>query len=372
MRAAVTFERIFQIILLACVALFLNACGKVDGDTKTPKKLRVLAWVGYDEVDFLTHIEKELGAKIAVKTYVGGDQMYSLFRSAPLDTYDVVVVDAEYGKRMFIEGSLYPLGEELWGGQGLFRPFSTGEPARDGESVYGAVVRWGALGLVYNRTKLSAKQAADYKTLWDPALAGRIGIFDWYLPNMGVLSRYLGNNSPYNLSAEKLSQLRRELLRLRPLVRAIHQNTGDVIADLKNEEVFVTPGIGEWAAAVLAEEGKPIDWTIPKQGGVMWVETLAIPIASKNRELAKRFITLVRQPEHSARLAWRKAYHSQVPGRDAYKFLSAEQRKLLKAENLDSLQELIDRLSIRQLPGPSTGEADWVRVWTEFKAGVKQ
>lgn len=356
------------------VMMLLAACGRQDpaataknSADESPQQLRVLAWVGYDEREFLDPIKQALGVDIVVKTYVGGDQMYSLLNSAPPHTYDVVVVDAEYGRKLFNEGRLNSLDKEVWSGPDLFEPFSRGEPAREGDSVYGAVVRWGALGLVYNRNKVSAEQAQDYGVLWSPELAGHVGIFDWYLPSMGVISRYQGHATPYALSAEQLSEVRAALLKLRPGVRTIHQNTGDVISDLRNEEVYITPGIGEWAAAVLAEEGKPIDWSVPKQGGVMWVEALAIPEASRHQELAKRFIAVVRQPQHLARLAWRKAYHSQVTVKGAYQHLPAERRQLLKAENLDELQQLIDRLSIRQLPS-NTSESDWLRVWTEFKA----
>jgi hypothetical protein len=61
-----------------------------------------------------------------------------------------------------------------------------------------------------------------------------------------------------------------------------------------------------------------------------------------------------------------------VPGRNAYALLNGEQRQLLKAQDLAGLQELIDRLAIRQLPGTETTETDWLRVWTEFKAAVRR
>jgi spermidine/putrescine-binding protein len=140
------------------ITILLGACGRKQD---AANELRVLAWVGYEEPEFLRPIEEKLGAKVTVKTYVGGDQMYSFFQSAPAGTYDVVVVDAEYGRKLFRERLLVPLEKSLWQSADLFRPFDSGQPVADGENVYAAVVRWGALGLVYNRNKLTESQASD-------------------------------------------------------------------------------------------------------------------------------------------------------------------------------------------------------------------
>jgi spermidine/putrescine transport system substrate-binding protein len=335
----------------------------------TPRELHVLAWVGYDEDDFLGPLQQELGVPIKVKTYVGGDQMYSLFLAAPPGTYDVVVVDAEYGRKLFTEHQLRALPFDLWSSPDLFAQFAQGEPVRQDSDVYGSVVRWGALGMVYNTKYVTKAQAEDYATLLRPQLAGRVGIFDRYLPTMGVLSRYLGHSNPYDLSQAELTDLRGLLAKLHKQVGSVHANTGEVIADLRDESVYVTPGIGEWAAAVLSEEGKPIDWVVPRQGGVMWVEALAIPTSAVQVDLSEKYIEMVRRPEHLAQLAWRKAYHSQVSKTTAYRYLAPKQSELLKAEDVQTLTALMDRLAMRQLPGPRTSESDWVKVWGEFKAG---
>lgn len=343
-------------------------CDRQSNTTQDSKKLHLLAWVGYDEPEFLEPLKKDLGADIVVKTYVGGDQMYSLFTSAPPGTYDAVIVDAEYGERMYNDHQIVALERDLWYSQDLFSPFASGQPANVRDDVYGAVLRWGALGLVYNTQKLNESEVASYDVLFTDKVKGRVGIFDWYLPNMGVFSRHLGHKRPYDLDASELHKLSDALRKLRPQVRSIQANTGDVIGDLRSGEVWVTPAIGEWAAAVLAEEGKPIHWTVPKEGGIMWVEAIAIPTSGKNQALSKELVRMIRKPEHLARLAWRKAYHSQSSRRDAYGFLSQEQKGVLRAKALEDVQNLIDLLVVRKLPGPRTSEADWIRLWTEFKS----
>lgn len=363
---------LFAFSVIALSLVFIGgtlSCSKREEGKTQGRPLRLLAWVGYDEPDFLKLVEERVGRGVEVKTYVGGDQMYNLYTSAPKGTYDVVVVDAEYGKRMFDEGLLRPLPREEWYSSDLFEPFATGVPARVGDNVFAAVVRWGALGLVYNKDHLTDEDVASYAILLSPKVRGKVGVFDWYLPTMGVLSLSLGNGKPFDLSKVELEVLSNYLAQLRPQVATIHPNTGDVISDLRSGEAWVTPGIGEWAAAVLEEEGRPIDWIIPKEGGVMWVEALAIPSSARDPQLSALLLEAIKQNNILAALSWRKAYHSQVTRRGAYPFLSSTQRQILKANDLDELQNLLSRLIPRRLPGPQTTEAEWLRVWAKFKAG---
>lgn len=345
-----------------CLVFVCGCSGKVEKD-----HLRLLAWVGYDEPEFIAPLEQALGAEIEVTTYVGGDQMYTLFTTSPPGTYDAVVVDAEYGERMFKEGLLRQLDRETWYDSDLFDIFKDGSPAKINGEVYAAVMRWGALGLVYNYDKVSRNEVSHYSVLWSDKLKNRVVVFDWYLPVMGVLSVANGNEAPFSLTSNQFTALESSLETLRPQVATIHPGTGQVIEDLRTGAAWIGPGIGEWASAVLAEEGHPVDWVVPDEGGVMWIEGFAIPKTARNPELARKFVRLVREPTHLAHLAWRKAYHSQVVRKSAYNSLSSEQLRLLKATKASDLEDVISRLRVRRLPTGPFGEDEWVRAWQRFK-----
>lgn len=350
-------------IILSILLVLVTGC---DRD-RAGEKLRLLTWVGYDEPSFLDPLKEELGVDIEVTTYVGGDQMYTLFTTAPAGTYDAIVVDAEYGDRMYQEELLQSLPRSTWFDHDLFSIFQDGDPVKTNTDVYAAVMRWGALGLVFNHAKVEPAKANSYDLLWEETIKGRVVVFDWYLPVMGVLSVAKGNPTPFRLSSGAFDELTDSLVKLRMQVGTIHPGTGQVIEDLRSGAAWVGPGIGEWAAAVLAAEGLPIDWVVPREGGVMWIEGFAIPTTAPNPQLASRFIRLVREPEHLARLAWRDAYHSQVVRMSAYEFLNVDQRSMLKAEDLTDIADLISRLHVRRLPSGSFGEEEWLRAWQRFK-----
>jgi spermidine/putrescine transport system substrate-binding protein len=157
--------------------------------------------------------------------------------------------------------------------------------------------------------------------------------------------------------------------KLRSSVRSIQATTGAVIDDLRTGKTVLTPGIGEWASAALQAEGKPIDYIIPSEGGIMWVEAFAIPFTARNKDLSHRFINATMQPEILSLLASRKAYFSQLGRRSAYQHVHQDVRTALHVRTAEDANQIANLLEFRQLPGPRTSESDWLKVWNAFKAG---
>ena len=357
------------VVLIAVVGAAAILWWQSSATKHTRHELRILAYVGYDEPEFLAPLEAALDSRIVVETYVGGEEMYSKFTQAPPGTYDVVVLDAEYGERLFAEGQLISLDRNLWYYDDLFSKFADGSPGRVGDHVYAVAARWGAIGLVYNTDQIEARRVQTYDVLYADDIKGHVGIYDWYLPNMGILSLSLGNPEPYNIDRSELNALEDHLLQLRGQVTSIQPSPGQVLQDLRSGKTWLAPGIGEWAAASLATEGLPIDWSIPAPGGVMWVEAFSISSTSSRPDLAKRFVKEVMSPRILALLATRKAYYSQLSRMDAYAFVEPKRAlQFLNAQDLDQLSTTADILHFRHLPGPRTTEQDWLAVWTRFKA----
>jgi spermidine/putrescine transport system substrate-binding protein len=326
-----------------------------------------LAWIGYEESDYLKSLERAVGQEVSVQTYLGGEQMYQLLSQAPAGTYDAVIVDAEFGKKLFQEGKLDHLEQSDWFYEDYLPVFRSGDPVRLNNSVFGVVARWGALGLVYNTQVFSAEEVKTYSALFSDKANGRVGILDWYLPSMGVLSKYLGFKPPYDLDDRQLKELQQVLLKLRPRVKSIQATPGGVMEDLRSGRTVITPGIGEWAAAALRAERRPIDYVIPKEGGIMWVEAFAIPATAQNKSRTKAFIRAAMQPEVLAPLASRQAYFSQLTRASAYQFIPEPIRRSLRTRSADNAEQIAQSLEFRQLPGPRTSEAQWLEVWDSFK-----
>lgn len=358
-------------------AFFQSAAGAAAASVLTPglvrraraqQSLSLLAWVGYEEQELIRPFEQQQGVRLNVKTYVGGDQMMSLFVPSK-GVYDVLLLDPEYLQKLHAMGRLAELDPKDYDFGNYLPLFRRYPPTFIGDKMWGVDVRYGFNGLVFNRKKILQGITNSYKVLWDPSLKGRVGIWDWYLPSMGVLSRYLGHKDPYALTDEQFTKLADTLFSLRPNVGAVFPDPSAMLASLANEQIWIVPAGGDWVAAALQEQGHAIDWAVPQEGGVIWSECLAIPTDSRNRELAKTYIRYMMTPRAQALLAWRKAYTSQIPNIDAWQHMTDKQKAVLQITTREAAQALLARASIRELPS-NQPEAKWQEVWQRFKAGL--
>jgi len=309
--------------------------------------------------------EKEHNIHVNAKTYVGGDQMFALFTQSKA-TYDVVVVDPEYLHKLHVANRLSPLNAADYDFSQYYEPFHKLPMCWIDGELFAVVVRFGVNGLVYNTERLTYEDVKSYQILWDPKVKGKVGVQDWYLLTMGNISKALGNENPYDITDEGLRALEQRLRDLRPQLAGIYTTPPEILSAFANEEIWVVQTGGEFVVRTLKQQGEPIDWTVPQEGGTMWIETLVVPNDAPHPDTARLFIQWAQTAEAQALLVRRRAYASNAPNKGVLKLLPQADLEILKTRDEMSTLELIRSLSIRRLPQNQT-EAEWQRVWEEFK-----
>jgi spermidine/putrescine transport system substrate-binding protein len=356
------------ITLFAVVMIF--GC-RSNGPNPPRKELRVLAWVGYEEPEIVEPFEREFGVKVLTETFTGADKMFAKLTNSP-NAYDVVVIDPEYISKLHSAGLLSELNPNEFKFDKYIDPLRDFPLCRIDGKMYAVLVRFGVNALVYNTEKLTKEEVSSYDILWSPKVKGRVGIWDWYLPNMGVLSLSAGFVPPYHLTDEQFGKLKNRLETLRPQVRAIMGSFSDINAAFARGDIWIAPALGEHTAAVLSEDGHPIDWVVPKEGGIMWIETLGIPPLASNRPTALDYIRYIQRPDVQAKLTWRRAYRSNIPNTEGIALLSQTQQNALKVHNGIEATALVNSIQVRRLPEDGSGklaESAWQAEWQRFKAG---
>jgi spermidine/putrescine transport system substrate-binding protein len=353
--------------LAVLVVVVLVARGLRTTGSDGRRQLNLLLWTGYEEPAILNAFKQKYSVDVSYKTFVGGDAMFSLLTQSK-GQYDVVVVDPEYIQKLHALGRLAELNPSDYDFSDYFESFKKFPLSWIDGKLYAVVVEYGALGLVYNTNHISLDEVRTYDILFSPKVKGKVGVWDWYLPIMGVLSRSLGYNKPYEISDEQFAALKRRLLRLRPQLAAIHANFPELMSSLANEDTWIVPGGAGWVASALQQQGKPYDWTVPKEGGVMWMDSLVIPNDAPHPEVAKLYIQWMMTAEAQALLSQKQAFHSNVPNRKAYDLLPKEHKDRLKTHNEEDVRALLAKLAVRSLP-VNQDEKVWQEAWEEFKAG---
>lgn len=335
-------------------------------------ELTMLAWYGQAEPDAVEEFEALNNVKVIPKYYVGGEQMLALLGQSPLGTYDLVHADAEYVQALRAADFIEKLDPNDYPFDDYFPEFQKFPGHWDGDDLYAVMTRFGFLGISHNLDAISVKEASSYKILWDPKLTGKVGHFDWHLPNLGVLSLYNGNKEPYNLDEAAWNALQETTLSLRPQVRGFY-DYGGVLSSLKSGEVSVMPGIGEWITGVLRRDGANVATTIPEEGGIQFTESFSIGKGTTKGELAKKFIQYMSGTAGQFRQANLNVFPAIIPTKSGWARMIAERpddARFLGMTNdpgnaIDLIRE--GRIHIRQLPQQQTLE-QWNEFWSAYKS----
>lgn len=350
----------------AAIGGIVPKASAADEDTLT-----LLTWPGHADAHVVGPFEEETGVKIVPKEYVGGEAMLSLLQQSPAGTYDVILTGNAYIEMMRDAGFIekldptdYPI-EDFWP---EFQNFPT--HWLDGD-LYSVMVSYGFIGMAYNTNIFTAEDLRSYAALWSDKAAGKVGHFDWYLPSMGVLSIYNGNENPYDIDEAQFEKLKETLFSLRPQVAGFYAFAG-LFGAMTGEEAWVVPGIGEWLTILMQKDGLPVDMTIPDEGGLQWTESLSIATGSKKQELAKKFIQYMSSPEGLVREATKPAYNASIPSIPGWEKLNADRPEdaVMLRHEFDKPNVIDDiragKINVRYLPKQQSVE-DWNEAWTEYK-----
>ena len=340
---------------------------------RAAEELTMLAWYGHGEPDIVAAFESAHNVKIRPKYYTGGDNMMALVAQSPPGTYDLILSDAEYTTALQQAGYVeelnpadYPLDDYWQEYQNFPGNWSDGK-------LYSLIIRFGYLGISYNADALSEDEARSYNVLWSDKVKGKVGHFDWHLPNLGCLSLKDGNRQPgpYELSDEQWGKLQETTLSLKPQVRGFY-DYGGTLSSLRNGDVLAMCGIGDWITGLLQRDGARVNTVVPEEGGIQWSESYCIGKGTQKYELAKQFIQYITAPEGQVKSAMMQAYPALIPTQGGWKKLNEafpeeakRQGMVLNGRSvLDDYRE--GKIHFRQWPVKQSLE-DWNDFWTEYK-----
>lgn len=334
--------------------------------------LNILSWPGHADPAAVALFEEEYGVKVVAKEYVGGEAMLALINQSPRGSFDVVLSDAEYIGMLRDGGFIDPLDPSDYPIQDFWPEFQKFEGHWLDDELYSVMLRFGYLGLAYRTDMLNAEEVQSYEALWNPKVEGKVGFFDWYLPTMGCLSLYEGNQPPFDIGEEQFEAVKETMFSLKPNASGFY-SMADVFSMLTNGSAAVIPGIGDWVTLLLQKDGVPVDAVVPAEGGLQWTESLSICADSPKKDLAKAFIQYMTSPEGQVRTALLPAYSASIPNRKGWEKLNAEHPEDAKAlrmtfDERNVMDEYADgKIFIRKIPVQQDIET-WNDAWTEFKS----
>ena len=326
--------------------------------------VNVLAFGGYEEPGMLTEFEDKTGIKVNLKIHDGSDEeMIALMQTSSPGTFDVITPTSAYIPKAIEDGIIAELNPADFPLDDYFDIIAKWPPVWKSGKLYAIVNRFGYYGITYNHKKFSESDVSSYDILFDSSVKGRVALFDWFLPNMGCMSKYNGNPNPYDLDSAAFSALNDTLMKLRPQVGLVG-NTSQVIQAMAGGSYDLAIA-GEWVQAGMYDDGLPFKALVPEQGGVTWDQAVCVSATTPNKDNAVKFVQYVTGPAFQSKLAIAKTYYSMVPNKKAAVMLPDDKRELLNLSNIEKFDEIfMANLSPRKSPD---NRDDWMASWEKFK-----
>jgi spermidine/putrescine transport system substrate-binding protein len=273
---------------LACLALPAPA-----------NDLVVLIWPGYLDPALVARFEAAHGVQVGEVNFESDDARDAMMIETGGAGFDVVLVNGSNLDAQTAHGWLAPLALEHLPNLKHVEPrWRSAFPAAE---RYGVPYFWGLIGIAYHRDRL-AVPVTRWMDLFRPRpeLHGSIAMLNNVREVTAIALMALGypGDSTDAAALEAAAALLQEQT---PYVHT-YEYQGLRSARLASGEIAAALSYsGDWV--VTHREHPEIDYVVPLEGTVLWVDYLAVASVSRNQPLAWRFIDFLNEPDNALQLA---------------------------------------------------------------------
>lgn len=316
------FPRLALLMPLICIVLAAmvlparaGAAAEVDAAARGTEELVLFTWADYVDPGVVADFEREHGVRLRQVHYENDEVRDQVMGQSGGAGFDVLLVDGTGVEAYLRRGWIVPIApaaapnlthlDPRWMPRRREHPGSPGSrgPEKPGDTPHAAVPYvWGTLGIAYRRD-LIGQDMDSWMDLLRPApeLRGRILMSGDSLDLVGMALKALGH-SMNSGDPGALAQASELLLAQQPAVRRYGALGVDEDSELLRGEVVAAMTYNGDAAALM-EHNPAVIYLVPREGGALWVDYLAVAAASTRKALGIAFIDYMNRPEVAARNA---------------------------------------------------------------------
>ena len=275
-------------------------------------ELNVYNWSDYIGETTIEDFQAATGIAVRYDVYDSNETLEAKLMAGNTG-YDLVVPSGSFLGRQIKAGIYQKLDKSKLKNYAHYDPQILAALAPfDPGNEYAVPYFWGTVGIGVNLEKVQERLGENapidsFDLLFKPENAAKlqdcgIAMLDAPADILEPALKYLGKD-PHSDSEEDYAELEKLFAGVRPYVKYFHSS--QYINDLANGELCAVIG---WSgdvfiAAARAEEAgsnMTIEYRIPKEGTLLWVDSLAIPADAKNVDNAHKFIDYLNDPQVAA------------------------------------------------------------------------
>ncbi|MBN8179450.1 polyamine ABC transporter substrate-binding protein [Roseibium aggregatum] len=277
------------------------------------KVVNVYNWSDYIDETILEDFTKETGIKVVYDVFDSNEVLETKLLAGGTG-YDVVVPTGTFLARQIQAGVFSELDKsKLTNLSNMWKDIEARVDKYDPGNKHSINYMWGTTGFGYNVDKVKAALGDNPPVdSWDLLFKKEnieklkdCGVFILDAPTelIPAALNYLGldPDSKDPAEIEKAGEL---LMSVRPYIQKFHSS--EYINALANGDICLAVG---WSGDVLqardraaeANNGVTVEYSIPKEGALMWFDQMAIPADAPHKEEAHEFLNYIMRPEVMAK-----------------------------------------------------------------------
>lgn len=279
-------------------------------------KINVYNWSGYLPESLLHEFTQKTGIQVNYSTYDSNETLYAKLKLNPQNKYDIVVPSSYFVERMVREGMLQPIDHSRLTGLKNLDTRLLNKPY-DPHNRYSIPYLWNSTGMVINTRYHSPKSLLSWESLWQSSFKGRLLLLEDMREIFSIALLSLG----FSPNTQNPMEINQAYLKLRKLIPNVRVFSTEGVASLYIDE-DLTLGMGWNGDAYRAhQENRLINYHYPKEGYIISIDSLSIPIGACHVDYAYQFIDFLLQPEVAAKISLMTGYAS--PNQAAQRYLPA-------------------------------------------------
>ena len=341
---------------MKCIALAICLLLAATAQAQT-KALNIFIWSEYIDPQIVSDFEREFSCKVTLDLYEDNESMLAKLQGGGDSLYDIVVPSDFVIPAMLGRGLLAPLRPEKIPNLRNLDPKFCSRPFDPGNK-YTVPYQWGTVGLYLRKEGFQAPDQT-WGLIFDPARQpGPFVLMDSMRECIGAALKYKG----YKLNSLNPAELK---------------EVQDLLIETKQRSLGFEGGVGgknkvlaKHARLAMAYNGDAVRGTqedpqtyyfVPREGGEIWVDSMAIPAKAPHRDLAEKFINYILDPKVGARLSNFNKYAT--PNQAALPFVDAAD---LKNPAIYPPPEIMSQLEFLEDLGKNMRLYD--EIWTKVKS----
>ncbi|MDD0996148.1 polyamine ABC transporter substrate-binding protein [Pseudomonas sp. TNT2022 ID1044] len=336
--------------------------------------VHIYNWSDYIGENTLADFEKETGIKPVYDVFDSNETLEGKLLAGRTG-YDVVVPSNHFLGKQIKAGAFQKLDKSQLPNYSNLDPVLLKRlEQNDPGNVYAVPYLWGTNGIGYNVDKIKAVLGVDTIDSWAAVFEPEnikklqscgVAFLDSADEMMPTVLNYMGLDAN-STNPEDYKKAEAKLLAVRPYVTYFHSSK--YIADLANGDICIAIGFsGDMFQArnraAEAKKGVNIAYSIPKEGGALWFDMLAIPKDAANVKQAHAFINYLLKPEVIAQVSDYVGYANPNPGSD-----KLMDESIRTDEAVYPPQAVLDKTYV-SIELPPNIQRLMTRSWTKVKSG---